>query len=275
LRFEISDCGSCVASNRGCSRSKPCLCGLYARCGNGKTILGFAAIILAATAHTFAGSASDPLWQKALAVAQSNGDWVAGLTITRSEVVYKGETNGVHEIWQRSELGKDGEVTTRLAKVFEDGKDVTEQEKKKENGKKASTQPTGSPFSVESQARLFLTVTNRSRMIAGKDCVGYLFEVRNTNAPKTRGVAWLERATGIPVELENVTLDPLPDKRMKEITITTRYESTTDGTWRVKEMWMLGKVSVFFIKADVRSTTSFRDYWKLPMRPSDEAKDKK
>jgi len=94
--------------------------------------------------------------------------------------------------------------------------------------------------------------------------VGYLFEVRNTNGPKMRGIAWLEKQTGIPAELENVTMDPLPDKHLKGITITTRYESTADGAWRVKEIRTLGKVSMLFINADVQSSMAFSEYWKRP-----------
>src|SRR5262245_16719056 len=149
-----------------------------------KTIVGLAAVIFVSTTLLFAGTPPDPLWQKALAIAQSNAVWVAGLTVTRSAVVYKGETNGVHEMWQRSTLGKDGEVTTSTVKVLEDGKDVTEKDNKKQKPKtkKDGGQATGNPFAAEVQSRLILTVTNRSRTIAGQDCVGYLFEVRNTNA---------------------------------------------------------------------------------------------
>src|SRR5690348_584554 len=131
-----------------------------------KTVLGFAMFICGA-AVALAGDTPDPLWQKA--IGRSNADWVAGLVITRSEIVYKGETNGVHEVWQRSSLGKNGNVVTHTVKVVEDGKDVTEEEKKeekakekKESGKrkKSSGQPSGNPFAADIQSRLFLSLTN-------------------------------------------------------------------------------------------------------------------
>jgi hypothetical protein len=239
-----------------------------------------ATVLFLATTLACAGGSPDPLWQKALAIAQTNAGWVAGLIVTRSEVVYKRETNGVHEIWRRSTLGKDGEVVTSTVKVLEEGKDVTEQESKNEKGKKGKTkkgaeQGLGNPFAIEIQPRLFLTLTNRSRTIAGQDCLGYLFEVRNTNALKTRGVAWLQRETGTPAELENVTLTPLPDKHLKALTITTHYESTADGAWRAREMRTTGKVSRFFINADFQSTTTFSEYWKMPARKGAEGKDGK
>jgi hypothetical protein len=229
-----------------------------------KAVILIALVVFYSVVSVIAGAPPDPLWQKALAVARTNADWVAGVVVMRSEVVYKGKTNGVHELWKRSRLGADGEVITDTVKVLEDGKDVTEQEKKKEKGKKKKSggQGAGNPFSAASQNRLSLVLTNRARSIAGKNCVGYLFEVRNTNGPKTQGVAWLERETGIPTELENVTLEPLPDKHLKTMTITTRYESAGDGAWRVKEMVTISKVSMLFINADVRSTMTFSEYWK-------------
>src|SRR5882762_2058523 len=44
----------------------------------------------------------DPLWRKAIAVASTNADWVPGLVVMRSEVLRKGTSQGVHEMWQRS-----------------------------------------------------------------------------------------------------------------------------------------------------------------------------
>jgi hypothetical protein len=221
------------------------------------------AIVLFCSATVVCGGApGDPLWQKALGIARTNADWVAGLVITHSEVIYKGETNGVREIWERAEPGADGEVVRRTIKILEDGKDVTGREKQKQKDKKTGGQGIGNPFNAEIQDRLVLAATNRLRNIAGQDCVGYVFEVRNTNGPKTRGIAWLEKETGVPAELENVTVEPLPDKHLKGMTITTRYESTTEGGWRVKEMLTIGKVGMLFINADFQSTMQFSEYWK-------------
>ena len=232
------------------------------------SVIVLASVLFCSVSFAFAAAPSDPLWQRALAVARTNADWVAGLVVTRSQVVYKGETNGVHEIWKRSRLGTHAEVITDTVKVLEDGKDVTEQEKKKEKGKakKPGGQVSINPFDAETQDRLSLAMTNRSRKIEGKDCIGYVFEVRNTNGPRAQGIAWLERQTGIPAELENVTLHPLPDKHLKGMTITTRYESTADGVWRVKEMRTIGKASMLFITADIQSSMTFSEYWKKSPR---------
>ena len=209
----------------------------------------------------------DPLWLKGLAVARTNSDLVAGLVVTRSEVVYKGETNGVHELWERSSLGPHGEVITQTVKVLEDGKDVTAKETKNQKGKakKSSNQGSGNPFDAEMQDHLFLVVTNQTRNISGNNCIGYLFEVRNTNGPKTRGIAWVEKETGVPREIENMTVDPLPDKHLKQVAITTRYETTTNG-WHVKEMLTTGRISTLFITVEFHTLATFSEYWKRPAR---------
>ena len=215
-----------------------------------------------------ANATKDPLWSKALAVAAANADWVPGLVVTRSEVLHKGEVVGVHEVWQRSKPGPRNEVVTETIKILEDGKDVTKQEKKKnkEKGetKKANSKGGGNPFDAAAQDQLSLKVIDRSRTIAERACVGYAFELRNTNGPVVRGTAWLDKETGVPSEIENMTLDPLPDKRLKQLTLTTRYETTTNGAWLAKTMTATSTLGVMFIKADARTTTTFSEHWKMP-----------
>jgi hypothetical protein len=191
---------------------------------------------------------------------------VPGLVINRSEVLFQGKSAGTHELWRRSRLGQKGEVLTETVKVLEDGKDVTKQEmtksKEKTDTKKAGR--TGNPFAPEVQGRVFLKANDRSRIIAGRNCVGYTFELRDTNGPTAKGTAWLEKETGVPVEIADMTLDPLPDKHLKRMTFTIRYETTTNGDWHLKTLETTGTVSRMFIHADVRTTTLFSEYWKKP-----------
>jgi hypothetical protein len=194
-----------------------------------KTATVLTLALFCSRASLFAADApNDPLWSKAVAVAAANSDWVPGLVITRSEVLRKGEAIGVHEMWQRSKLGPKGEVVTETVKMLEDGKDVTKVEEtkneEKRGTKKVDGKGGGNPFDASVQDRLSLKVMARSRTIAGRDCVGYAFELRNTNGPMVRGTAWLQKETGVPSEIENMTLDPLPDKHLKHLTLTTRYE---------------------------------------------------
>lgn len=127
-----------------------------------------------------AAAPPDPLWRKAIAISSANSNWVPGLVITRSEVLRKGKPQGTNEMWQRSTLGTNGEVITKTVKMLEDGKDVTEKEKPKGKDKDAGkSNGAGSlnPFDPEVQDRLALQATGRSRLIDGRDCTGYSFDL--------------------------------------------------------------------------------------------------
>jgi hypothetical protein len=209
-----------------------------------------------------AGAPPDPLWNKALAVAAANSQWVPGLVITRSEVLHKGKSEGVHEFWQRSQPGPNGEVITKTVKVLEDGKDVTKKESQEaDKSNDASDKGGGNPFDPNVQDRVTLTSIARSRVIAGLGCAAYAFEVRNVNGSKVRGTAWLEKESGVPREIENMTIEPLPDKHLKSLTMTTHYEMT-NGMWFAKSTEVTSAVSVLFIKADIKSTITFSEHWK-------------
>jgi len=79
-----------------------------------------------------------------------------------------------------------------------------------------------------------------------------------------RGTAWLENETGVPLEIENMTLEPLPDKHLRHLTLTTRYETTTNGAWLAKTTTATFTMSVMFIQAEARTMTTFSEHWKKP-----------
>jgi hypothetical protein len=154
---------------------------------------------------------------------------------------------------------------TQTVRVIEEGKDVTAKEVKKEKGRKpdSGNQCLGNPFDPEVQGRLALAPMDQTRSIGGKECAGYQFEVRNTKVPSTRGIAWVEKATGIPREIQDMRLDPLPDKHLKDLAVSMVYEAGANG-WHVKEMRTVGYVKVLFVNAEFHSTVSFSEYWKVP-----------
>jgi len=217
------------------------------------------------------GTPPDPLWRNAVEVAATNSGWVPGLIVIRSEVFHKGEPVATHEMWQRSTLNPQGELVTKTIRVLEDGKDVTKQSEKETKSKRPEKNDTAmgawkagfNPFAREAQERIALKPTERARLIAGRDCVGYAFVLKQTNGAVAKGTAWLDKQTGIPAEIEEMQLDPLPEKHFKSMSLTTRYE-TTNGVWRVKALEMTGTVSVLFIKAGVKSITEFSEHWKKP-----------
>jgi len=237
---------------------------------NSRAAAGFFLALGSLTTSLVAASAlDDPLWAKAIGIASANSNWVPGLTIIRTEVLEGGKSEGVHEVWQRSSLGAKDEVATQTVKVLEDGKDVTAREKKKIDTKadrKVTAKLGGHPFDLKAQGQLVVKATEQTKLISNRNCVAYEFELRSTNGVLTKGVSWLEKETGWPAEIENMTMNPLPDKHFKRMGITTRYEASPEGRWQAKEVITTGTVSVMFIKADIRSTTTFSDYWKKPSK---------
>jgi hypothetical protein len=227
----------------------------------------FLVLTCAPTLLIAASALEDPLWRKAVGIANSNSNSVPGLTVTRTEVLHKGDPASVHEVWQRSALGTNGQVVRRTVKVLEDGKDVTKSIKAKpakSDGGIAAGIPrmSGShPFDPTVQDQVSLHPTVEARVILGKQCVAYDFDLRRTNGTLVKGKTWIEKTTGWPAEIENMTFTPQLDKRFKRLAITTRYESGPENRWQIKEVVMTGTVSVLFIKADVRSTTTFSEYW--------------
>jgi len=210
----------------------------------------------------------DALWRKAVAVAAANADWVPGLSITRIEVFRKGESVGVHELWQRSQLGPAGEFETETIKAFENGKPVKlddkSADKKRGSGKKHSEKSDWNPFAADAQSRLTLKTVAHSRVIAGQDCAGFTFVLPQTNGVVLQGTAWLATPTGVPVTVEDMSIEPLPDKHLQRLALTTHYETTTNGDWRATSIITASTVSVFFFKAEVQTTTTLSDYWKKP-----------
>jgi hypothetical protein len=210
----------------------------------------------------------NPLWRKAVAAATANADWVPGLVITRIELFHRGKSISVREEWLRSKPGPKGEVVKTMVKILNDGKDVTQQEKtkSKENSgpKNTDGEGSGNPFDADFQDRLTLKVTGQSRVIAGRDCTGFAFELRITHGPVASGTAWVERATGAPSEIENMTLNPLPNKHLRSMALTTRYDTATNGVCLVKTIEGTMTASMFSIKVDSRSMMTFSEYWKKP-----------
>src|SRR5262245_20057243 len=83
-----------------------------------------AAMVAALWSPLLRAGTPDALWSKAVEFANTNAGWIPGLTIIRSEVLFRSEPAAIHEMWQRSSLGSNGLVLTEIVKVLEDNEDV-------------------------------------------------------------------------------------------------------------------------------------------------------
>lgn len=218
----------------------------------------------------------DSLWQKAVALAEANQNWVPGLITNTVEAVNKkGESKGiVEETWIRLSLGENGEIAEEFVKVIEKGKDVTEKRKqeaerveKSENESEVEeeesgeiTMSGGSPFNPEVQERITLKRTDRIEEIEGRRCIVYEFTHEIEEGRTLKGTTWLEEETGIPLKRQ-FSPNPLP-KHVKRMQHTVNYAITPEGAWRAKGMQIEVTGGILFIKKRFRITVKFSDWWK-------------
>jgi hypothetical protein len=259
------------------------------------------AITLAQSAslHAAADSASlnDPLWQKAVAIAGRNLNWVPGSIYTRVEEVNdEGEAKHVQESWLRLFADTCGNVDSQILKAAEDGKDTTEQERqaaaeerrkeletraKKEEQLAKRAQERGitveelkqqeqsgqvairfggpTPFDPGIQDSVFARRVTAADPPPGGPHVAFEFVQPISTKSKLRGIAWLDATTGTPVELR-FSPDPLPG-RVKEMSMRVRFATPSDSVWVPVAMDINALGKLLFFKKRFRSTMTFSDHW--------------
>lgn len=212
-----------------------------------------------------AQSVQDTLWQKALIIAEANQDFVPGFMIMRMEELDKnGKVKSITETWTRLTLGENGELEYDTIKILKDGEDVTNEPKK--SGKSESVSVKVNPFDPDVQDDVSVNRTDRQEVINDKQCVIYEF-VQKTEDEKEdekvlSGTAWLEKETGVPVQIQFKT-DPLP-KHTKRMLTTMCYEFIPEESWHLKEMIMEATAGFLWIKKHFRVTVNFSEHWKKP-----------
>ena len=173
----------------------------------------------------------DPLWDKAVAVAAQNEDWLPGRWDERQETLGAGgRVLGV--LTRRISIGPgpEGALEVRLVRATRDGRDVTAGEREVLEDEKArfeETREEDNPFLRAVQGRVDPMRLNRMREIDGRVCAALAYGQRTADG-EWMGTAWIEDETGLPVELQR---KPRPDEGIPEVLVTTRYGSSPDGGW--------------------------------------------
>ena len=79
-----------------------------------------------------AGNNGKDLWQRAVAVAESNTNWVPGQVTSHIKMLTrKGRVKDHIETWLKLEEGEDGRIITSLEKYIKNGVDETKKRKKR------------------------------------------------------------------------------------------------------------------------------------------------
>jgi hypothetical protein len=222
------------------------------------------------------------LWQKALDIFRGNRDAYPQKIAILSEVLDRhDQPDSVTQLFFTLNMDATNQIRTELTRALKNGKDISEQMKKKvairdlnENrtpGKNESltVSLSDSPFNPDRQENVTFRPSDEKRMLFGHSCCRFDFTyqteiMRNGASEKLTwtGMAWLDESSGMPLKLE-FSLAPLP-KRIRSLWTIYLYNISGPDEWVLKKIKITGQGGFLFIKKRFRSTTIFSDYRRPP-----------
>jgi hypothetical protein len=212
-----------------------------------------AALLLLFAVPLLAAAPSDPLWQKAVEIGRRNRDWLPGEARFVLELIDEnGTPKDSWESWYRLSPGADGKPVLEVVRELRNGVEVTP----KESRRPFSTGD--DPFDPGAQESVQALPRGQSRLIDGALCSLYEFTLKKKDGSSLVGTAWLNQATGVPVEA-SYTYVPLP-KMVFEMNATLRYGQGAQGEGALREVHIEGSGGVLFIRRNFRSTITLDAY---------------
>lgn len=178
------------------------------------------------SAPVYAGPALQadfPLWEKAT-VYMSRNHWIPG-KLSEHKRIYdiKGKLVELSHALMELSPEENGAIRLRLIDAEENGKDVTTQARKAASGEMTFDELFGeSPFLTEKGKKVTLKTKGRNGDINGRPCTAIKF-VMYTKKAAVEGTAWLDRSTGLPIEIHSaMTSAPF----MEEDVLISGYRSS-------------------------------------------------
>ena len=229
-----------------------------------------------------AAAPSDSLWLKAVGIYERNALWIPGLTVMSFELLDdKGERKESQETWYRLAQDPQGYTLLEVEKSVKNGNDVTQadrdaQRKRNEKAKKEGAPAqfpmsmADSPFDPLVQESLTISRKSEERVMDGVRCAAYDFTLKKKDGASVRGTAWIEGASGTPVEA-GYTFAPLPTG-VTRMNITLRYANGPQGPGFLKEVRIEGSGGFLFIRRNFRFSLVLSEYRLRPVtsRPGKE-----
>ena len=222
---------------------------------------------------------ADELWNRAVGQYAANSGWIAGRTDSLSQTFNKkGVLRSSERRIVRTVQGSGGNET-EIVYVEKDGKDITEDERRKseEERKKREEERDGrnsendsgdgnsrepgfpNPFDPDRQDAVVFERTGETVRDGDSLLIGYRFRVETGERSSYVGTAFLDSNTGVPVEIE-ATMDPLP--RFAEfVRLSVRFENDGDR-WYATRMELEGAGGWLFVYRRFKSVISFSDYFR-------------
>jgi hypothetical protein len=212
-------------------------------------------------------SPSDPLWSRAVEASARAAQWSPGEM--RLAIEMADDAGTVLETWDnryRLSIGESGTLRTEVVSALHNGKDETEKERKAQEKRERRMEAEGAtsmsgfgddPFASTVQESVQIRRLDAQREIAGTTCIGYDFTITKPKNVTVEGTAWLEAATGIPVECTSST-KPLPPA-VHEMSTVVRYD---EGL--VTEVRVEGSGSLLFFKRRFVSVITLAGWFQRP-----------
>ncbi|MFW6139253.1 MAG: hypothetical protein ACOC7U_08780 [Spirochaetota bacterium] len=218
-------------------------------------------------------SKEDALWQKAVSIASMNNNWVPGKVICVEEsfnwLGFQEDQLKTHSTLYRT---GDGKVKCDISKIFQDGKDITNEFIGKYGDSmllEKNEYRVEHPFRPSVQDQVTYTQRNKKKTIYGKRCMLYDFEYQN-DIGVWKGTAWLEQNSGVPVLVEG-TLQSVPvEKKYYTITnmeITASFAANGNGEWFPEQAVVdynmkVGDKLFQTYRGRIKETYKFSNHWR-------------
>jgi hypothetical protein len=219
-------------------------------------------LLLGVAAVAAAGAPSDPLWNKAVEITRASVDWVPGSASFVLQLVdEKGAAQDSWQSWYTLGPGTDGAVTMEVTKSTHNGDDTTAREQ--ENQRKSKREPPthwDNPFDPKVQSSVASKPTGKTELLDGRSCTLYDFSFTKADHSTLSGTAWLDTASGAPVQVR-YTAAPLP-RGVFSLTTTLRFTKGPAGDGFLQEAFVEGVGGILFIKRSFRSVVTVGAYWR-------------
>lgn len=210
-----------------------------------------------------AAAPTDPLWRKAVELADQNRTWVPGLVVVKANVFYgSGDLKDSYEYWSRQSAASDGSVKNETLRSLKNGQPIAP-EKKRPRSERSRNMPRFDThaFLPQEQERVSAERTGQVRTFEGIPCAAFRFTHKPTDSRiALSGTAWLDEATGRPMFVQ-LAPNPLPPF-VRNLLFTVSFPAMNGAEWYPSELRIEGAGGIAFFKRSFNSTLAFSDYWK-------------
>lgn len=224
----------------------------------------FIIVMLLCTMLIFAAGEEDPLWQKAVAVAEDNMDWVPGeMLISISALDDNGNEMMTSDLMFSFEE-EDGEIVSYYDGGKRSGDLIPENDQMVQQFLMQDMTPDKSTIFYNNgtwNLKLKRLETQEEMMKQQCTVFSYTCELpgENNQSIPAEGKIWLNSESGIPVYQEQIMQPPVDMVEEINNKITYSYHK---GDFTVKNLKSITSVNAMGQKAKMKNEIDFKKYWR-------------